>query len=310
LPESLRVLAGSLRVPPALTTDGLRQRFGDPDGIDPVAGQVRRAQWAEVSLLVLLLGPADERHWRAVPVSVDPTGQDEDSLVLGPQRTTFRVDVTAWAGLAARLPTGVLSRAVDIWDADVTTWCASPESSPPPDTRRGQSAVPYGPDAEVRADLQDMLQTLAEAPMVPVRTPAALDVAAAAARVGLPAVVSALGVPLPTAVKIVKGKATVTEEQAAILARLFGSPLSDVLTSVNGLPAELAVELEQPRWRTVWRSWAAQLRRAEDTVRLQIGTSVSALGYRQTGGTGAPDWTSRIDHWLADHDVEDVSGGA
>lgn len=310
LPESLRVLANSLQVPQSLTTAGLRQRFGDPDRIDPVAGQVRRAQWGDVSLLVLLLGAADDRHWQAVPVSIDPSGEDENSLVLDPQRTVFPVNVTAWAGLPARLPTGVLSRVVDVWDADVMTWCAGSGSSPPPGTRRGRSVVPYGHDADVRADLQDTLEILVEAPLVPVRTAVTLDVAAAAARVGLPAVVAALGVTLPAAVKIVKGKATVTGDQAVILARLFGSAASDVLAAVNGLPAELAVELERPRWRTVWRSWAAHLRRAEDAVRLQIGTNVSALGYRQTGGTGTPDWSSRIEHWLADHDVEDVSGGA
>lgn len=310
LPESLRALAGSLRVPQSLTTGALRQRFGDPDGIDPAVGQVRRAQWGDISLLVLLLDTADERHWRTVPVSIDPSGEDENSLVLGPARTAFPVDATAWSGLPARLPTGVLSRVVDEWDTDVTTWCANPGSSPPPDTRRGRSVVPYGADAEVRADLQDTLEALAEAPLVPVRTAAALDLAASAARVGLPAVVAALNVELPVALKIVKGKVTVTEDQAAILARLFDVAVGDVLTAVNGLPAALAVELERPRWRTVWRSWAARLGRAEDAVRLLVGTNVSALGYRQTGGTGTPDWSSRIEHWLADHDVEDVAGGA
>jgi hypothetical protein len=310
LPESVRVLASSLRVPPALTTDGLRERFGDPDGIDPVAGHVRRAEWGNVSLLVLLLGAADERHWRVVPVSIDPTGEDKNSVVVGTQRTVFPVEVTAWAGLPACLPTGVLSRLVDVWDPDVTTSCASPGTAPPPGTRRGRSMVPYGRDAEIRADLQDMLENLADAPLVPVRTTAALDVAAAAASVGLDVVVAALGIALPAVVKIVKGKATVTGDQAAVLARLFDVPVRDVLTAVNGLPSELAVELERPRWRNVWRRWAAELRRAEDAVRLQVGTNVLALGYRQTGGTGTPDWNSRIAHWFTEHDLEDMSDGA
>jgi hypothetical protein len=33
------------------------------------------------------------------PVSIDPSGEDENSLVLDPQRTAFPVNVTAWAGL-------------------------------------------------------------------------------------------------------------------------------------------------------------------------------------------------------------------
>ncbi|NMO54541.1 hypothetical protein HH310_25580 [Actinoplanes sp. TBRC 11911] len=310
LPESLRVLAASLTVPPALTTDGLRQRFSDPDALDPAAGQVRRAQWGEISLLVLLLGTAQERYWQVVPVSIDPTGEDESSLVLAAQRTTFSVEVTVWAGLPTRLPTGVLGRVVDVWETDVTTWCADPGHSAPPAARRGRSAMPYGRDAEVRADLQDMLETLAEAPLVPVRRAAPLDVAAAATGVGLNVLVEALGMAVPAVVKIVKGKAAVTEDQAEILARLFGAATGDVLAAVNGLPAELAVELERPRWRTVWQTWAAQLRRAEDTVRLQVGARVFALGYRQTGTTGSPEWDSRIAHWLAEHDVKDISGGA
>ncbi|MEV6303900.1 hypothetical protein AB0M02_31160 [Actinoplanes sp. NPDC051861] len=292
-----------------LTTDGLRQRFSDPDGLDPAAGQVRRAQWEDKSLLVLLLGAAQERYWRVAPVSIDPTGEDENSLVLAAQRSAFSVEVTVWAGLQACLPTAVLSRVVDVWETDVTTWCASPGATVPAAARRGQFAMPYGPDAEVRADLQDMLETLAEAPLVPVRQTTTFDVAAAATRVGLNVLVEALGLAIPAVVKIVKGKAAVTEDQAAILARLFGVAVGDVLAAVNGLPAELAVELERPRWRSVWQTWAAQLRRAEDAVRFQVGARVFALGYRQTGTTGTPNWDSRIAHWLADHDVKDMSGG-
>ncbi|GAA3346625.1 hypothetical protein GCM10020358_58330 [Amorphoplanes nipponensis] len=311
LPASLRALAGSLSVPQALTTEALRERFGDPDAVDPAVGQVRRAEWGDVSQLVLLLeGAVDERHWRVVPVSIDPTGEDENSLVLNEARTAFPVEVTAWAGQPARVPTGVLSRVVDLWDADVTAWCAATSAEPPPGTRHGRPATPHSRDAQVRADLQDALEALAEAPLVPVRADGVLDVPAAAQRVGLREVVQALGVPLVAATKILKGKAAISEQQAAVLAGLFGVAASDVLAAVNGLPPGLAVELERPRWRTVWRTWATRLRRTEDAVRLEIGLGAFGLAFRQTGAAGAADWENRIAHWLAVNDPKDVSGGA
>lgn len=316
LPKSLRALAESLQVPPTLTDAGLRQRFDDPDGMDAAAGQVRRAEWEGVSQLVLLLGTADaeNRTWTVVPVSVDPTGEDENSLVVTAEITTFPVEVTAWAGLAVPVPTGTLGRIIDVWPDDVTHWCADAAAGtlrpPPPGTRRGEPADLYGGSAEVRAGLEDDLHALARADLVPVRAQATVDLEAAAANVGLGVVIQALNLPVAVVLRIVKGKQDVTEDQAAILADLFGYSAAQITGS--GVPLELAVELERPRWRPVWKSWAERLRTSEAAVRLTAGMGALRTAYRQTGTGGVPDWAGRLEQWLATRkaDLEDSPRGS
>jgi plasmid maintenance system antidote protein VapI len=311
LPDRLRRLAAAMQVPRALTVAGLRDRFGDLDQVEPAAGQVWRAEWEDVSRLVLLLA-AEERQWRVVPVSVEPTGEDDDSLVVDAGRTVFPVEVTAWAGLSALIPTGTLSRVIDDWGPEITAWCTDTAvgtlHEPPADTRRGRPATdPYGGSVTVRASVADDLDILVAAPLVPVQTSAVVDLKAATVRVGLTAVIDALGLPQPTVMKIVQGKHPVTEQQAQVLAGLFGYAVEDIMAAASGLPLDLATELEQPRWRKTWRSLSRRLGVSEYAARLRAGYGTFATAFRQTGRT-EPDWRSRISQWLAAH--EDEIGGA
>lgn len=301
LPDRLRRLAGSMSVPATLTAAGLRNRFGDPDQLELTAGQVWRAEWENVSRLVLLLH-AQERRWRVVPVSVEPTGEDDHGLVIDADRTGFPVEVTAWAGLATSVPTGTLSRLIDRWAPEITAWCADAAAGrahePPEGTRRGRPvAAALDRSPVVRASLEDDLDVLVAAPLVPVRVSVTVDLKAATARVGLPTVIAALGLPQSTVMKIVQGKQAVTEQQAHTLAGLFGYPAEDILVA-GGLPVELAVELEQPRWRPTWQSMAHRLGISEFAARLRAGSGTHAMAFRQTGST-VPDWRARISQWLA-----------
>ncbi|WP_262287487.1 hypothetical protein [Micromonospora sp. MA102] len=307
LPDRLRRLAESLQVPRTLTTAAVRNRLGDPCQVEPATGQVWQAEWDNVSQLVLLLS-AEGRHWQVVPVSVEPTGEDEQSLLVSPDCTTLPVEVTAWAGLTTSIPTGTLSRAIDNWSANITAWCADTLAgtirTPPPGTRRGRPAVdPSDSSIAVRASLSDDLEVLGAAPLVPVQTAQAVNLKSAAARAGLPAVITALGLPQPTVMKIVQGKQQVTRQQAEVLAQLLGYAADEIMATTGGLPADLAVELEQPRWRTVWRSIARRLGVSEDVARLRAGTGTFAMAFRQTGGA-APDWRRRIGQWLAASETE------
>jgi hypothetical protein len=311
LPDRLRRLAAAMQVVPrALTAAGLHDRFGEPDQLEPAAGQVWRAEWEDVSRLVLLLA-AEERQWRVVPVSVEPTGEDDDSLVVDAGRTAFPVEVTAWAGLSALIPTGTLSRIIDDWGPEITAWCADAAGGalhePPAGTRRGRPAAdPYGGSVTVRASLMDDLDILVAAPFVPVQTSTVVDLKAATVRVGLKAVIDALGLPQPTVMKIVQGKHLVTEQQAQVLAGLFGYAVEDIMAATSGLPLGLAAELEQPRWRKTWQSLSCRLGISEYAARMQVGYGTFATAFRQTGRT-APDWPSRISQWLAAHEDE-ISG--
>jgi hypothetical protein len=288
-----------MRVPRALTTAGLRDRFGDPDAIDPAVGQIRRAEWADVARLVLLIA-VDDRRWRVVPVSIEPRGEDEDSLVVGPSRSTFPVEVTAWAGLIKAIPTGALGRLVDVWEPELVAWCAVTTDArvqAPAGTRVGGPVDRYASGHAVRADISDDLDMLASTPLVPVRAEASVDLKAATYRVGLRAVMDALALPQSTVMKIVQGRQAVSESQGARLAEVFGCTVADVLAATSGLPANLAAELELPRWRAVWRFIAGRLDISEDAARLMAGAGAAAPAYRQTGGA-SPTWRGRVEQWV------------
>ncbi|MET7423617.1 hypothetical protein [Dactylosporangium sp. NPDC005555] len=308
IPDRLRRLVTSAVAPAALTTAGLRERFGDPADIAPAAGQVWRATWDEVSGLVLLV-EAEDRRWRVVPVSVEPTGEDEDSLVVDGQETAFGVEVTAWAGLAVSIPTGTLNRVVDLWTPALTDWCraaAHRSSDNIPDGARGGRPItdPWSPSATVRASLADDLDVLVGAPLVPTQASVPVDLRVPARGVGLSAVVAALAAPQPEVLQILQGKRLATAEQADVLARVLGLTVEDVLAAAGGLPTELAVELEHPRWRGTWRSLARRMRGSEVQTRLQVGFGTFAMAFRQTGKAD-PDWRGRIGQWLvAEHGDE------
>lgn len=310
-PDRLRQLITSIQAPRALTTAGLRDRFGDAGNVEPTVGQVWRATWDDVSRLVLLV-TVEDRRWRVVPVSVEPTGEDDRSLVIAADQTAFAVEVTAWAGRATSIPTGTLCRVIDRWSPGIVSWCADAASKarrePPAGTRPGRRITdPFDANTTIRARLTDDLDVLAAAPLVPTQTPASLDLRAAALSVGLRSVVAALALPQPTVMRIVQGKQPATPEQAQVLAGLFECTTEDIIAAAGGFPLELAVELEQPRWRDTWRSMARRLKVSEAAARLQVGFGTFAAAFRQTGGAG-PDWRGRIEQWLAAHQDETGQG--
>jgi hypothetical protein len=303
LPDRIHSLAERTKVPPALTTAGLRERFGDPREVEPAPGQVWRADWDGVVRLVLLLTLAD-RLWRVVPITVEPTSEDDQCLVAEVASTAFSVEVTAWAGLATSIPTGTLGTVLDQWTQEATAWCTAAAAGtfgePPEGARRGRVRTLYDWTDTVRAELADDLEKLAVAPLVPTRAPDTVDLKVAAARVGLRNVITGLGIPQNVVMKIVQGKQPPTAEQAQVLAGLFGFAVEDVMAAAS-LPEGLAVELERPRWRNVWRSMARRLQIGEAQARVRVGFGTFAVAFRQTGGA-APDWRSRIEQWLSAHD--------
>jgi hypothetical protein len=302
VPDRVWRLASAIRAPRGLTSEGLRERFGDLEQVEPAPGQVWRAHWDDVSRLVLLLGN-EQRWWRVAPVSIEPTGEDERSLVLDGTRTTFGVEVTVWAGLIRSIPTGTLSRILDEWDEGIAAWCRDTangrETAPPPGTRRGR---PVGglweTGSSTRATLADELEVLAEAPLVPTLATSTVDLRAAAKAVGLKAVVETLDVAQPEAMAILSRKQPVTAAQAKVLGSLFNMPAEDIAAAAGSLPVDLAVELEQPRWRRTWQRLAGQFGGTEVMARLTAGFGTCGMAYRQTG-TSTPDWRARLGQWLS-----------
>src|SRR5574341_1147490 len=165
VPVALRRLAASAVASEALTVDGLRQRFGDPQGLEVAVGQLWRASWDDLTILALLVG-VHPAAVTIVPVTVDPAGEDENSLILDAKSTVLGQPVTAWAGLTRRLPLRVLDQLLDVVSDEIVAWCqriqADRPATLPGGTRLGDRiSSPLEPAAEVRAQIEDELELLA-----------------------------------------------------------------------------------------------------------------------------------------------------
>ena len=101
VPERFLDLVRQARGPQALSDDGLRERFGEPDEVEIEVGQVWRARWDEASVLVLIVAFAGQDVLVA-PVTIDLPAEDDHTLVLEGSSTAFGVDSTVWAGLTNR----------------------------------------------------------------------------------------------------------------------------------------------------------------------------------------------------------------
>jgi hypothetical protein len=308
VPVALRRLAASVVAPEALTADGLRQRFGDPQGVEVAVGQLWRACWGDVAVLALLVD-AQPAAVMIVPVTVDPPGEDENSLTLDAKSTVLGQPATAWAGLSREFPLRVLDQLLDVVADEIVVWCqriqAGRPAAVPAGARLGERiSSPLEPAAEVRAQLEDELDLLAAASWLPVMDPAVerrdlrqllgCDRDEEALRL----LVATLGVSLPEAVEIVRGRRPLALAQADALAPVTGQPVEVLLASVEPLPEELVAELDHPRWRPAVRRRAHRASRNETHARLEIAYGAYAFAARQTGAATTPSWRERLARYL------------
>ena len=78
MPRSLLELAREAAAPHALTVAGRQNRFGDSYDHPIERGQIWRAAWDDVSLLVLVAS-VEHAEISAVPVTLDPGAEDAES---------------------------------------------------------------------------------------------------------------------------------------------------------------------------------------------------------------------------------------
>jgi hypothetical protein len=309
VPQRFLDLAQRVRGPRALSEAGLRERFGDPAQAELETGQVWRARWEEVSMLVLVLDVA-AREVSAVPVTIDPPGEDESSVVVDGSRTAFGVDATVWAGLVSWVPVRVLERVVDAWDDDIVGCTAArTQGQPAPaaaGVRAGQSVrSALEPDAEVQAGLTDDLEYLQQAPALPVQEsgqPGGNLASLLGDRLDLKALCSALKMPQPEVMKLLRGKIPLPPDQIDAVASATGLPAGQIARTIRPLPADLVYAVEHPRWRSVWVRRARRLGVSEAQARLSGGYGTFALAARETGG-GVADWDARLRQFLGDEAV-------
>ncbi|WP_406463143.1 hypothetical protein OH768_47035 [Streptomyces sp. NBC_01622] len=308
VPQRFLDLAQRTGGPQALSEAGLRERFGDPAQVELGVGQLWRARWEDTSMLVLVLN-VESHEVGVVPVTIDPPGEDEISVVVAGSRTAFGVDATVWASLASCIPMRVLERVVDAWGEDLvefTVMRARGQSRPvPTGVREGlpiRSALE--PAAEVRAALADDLEFLQHALGLPVEEdgqPPGTLASLLGDRLDLGTLCAALHLPQPQVMKLLRGKTPLSPDQIDTVASATGLPSAEIAQTVRPLPADLVLVAEHPRWRSVWVRRAQRLGVSETQARLTGGYGAFALAARQTGGEPAA-WDARLRQFLQGED--------
>lgn len=296
--------------PKSLTESALRERFGKPREIDLERGQLWRAGWGDVAVLLLLL-ELDDGEVRASPVTIDPPAEDENSFVLATDCTGLPTSVTVWTGLTRFFPQRVLDTLVAAWSADVTTCLTNPASMQPEarlpiGMRRGRPIDSEFDDrCMIRADLEDDVDQLGQMPGLPMESPGSppTTLAAVLGDVDLAELCTALELPQPAVMKLLRGTTPLTQAQAAVIALTTGVPQERVLSAVRGLPRGLVQAAEHPRWRQVWIARAQRLSTDETQARLDGCQQAFALAARQTGSS-QPDWDARLQRALYGEESE------
>ena len=312
VPHRFLDIAKATRAPRALSESGLSERFGPPDQVDVVLGQVWRARWTEVSVLVLVLA-VEGRDVQAAPVTIDPPAEDDRSLVVDGSSTAFGVDATAWAGLVSAVPVRVLERLVDVWTEEQVRWVVSmargePQQAPLASRRGREIRSELDPVALFRAEIADDLELLRKAPALPVETPGAAPRTLASLLgedIDLVVLGALLGLRQPEVMKLLRGKVAVSPKQMELIAKRTGLTVDSLAETVRPLPLGLAMAAEHPRWRPTWVQRSRDFRIGEYEARLSGSYGAFALAARETGRR-EPDWDQRLRQYLQNE--RDVGG--
>jgi hypothetical protein len=295
VPPELLALAESTAAP-QLTDRALDYRFGRRSTWIPAAGQLWRAVREDVTALVLLLAVHAETV-TAAPVTFEASEADADTL--GLDGTALGVPITVWIDLRRLLPLSVLDRPVDDLGVDVVHRAVqqSDDGGGTPDSELAA--------ADVRAELEDDLAILAEAPtgIAPAPAPAEAEAVAgidldALDPAALDEAAARLAVPLPVLLDLIDGKRPPTPAEAEVLQEVLGAA-----PTANPPPVALVVELAQPRWRGLVRQHRRRGHPTEDTARRAVAYEVAAVAARQTGGQ-EPSWPDRIRRWAQAHQLD------
>jgi hypothetical protein len=290
-----------------LTEVGLRERFGDPTEVEIAIGQVWRARWEQLTVLVLVLRVADRRV-EIVPVTIDPPVEDGRCVVVDGPSTTFGVDATAWAGLRTTVPIRVLDRLIDAWravvvDAVVAAGLGRPWSANTAVRPGRRIASDLDTDALFRAELADQVHDLADVSLLPASEQTEQQSSTLGALLGnrldLGSLCKTLNMKQAMVMRVLHGKLPLQPAQVDLVAAATGLSTDEIRMAVRPLPHGLAAAAEHPRWRPTWTQRANRLRVTEAEAQLAGSYGVFALAARQTGG-GEPDWNERLRHYFQD----------
>jgi hypothetical protein len=289
---------------PHLSPAALRDRFGDTRDHPIERGQIWRASWDLVSVLVVVFD-IDDTEIDIIPLTIDPVGEDVDCYVLGADVTAFGTEVTLWEGLRTFLPMRVFDEIVDELAIGVSEWlfdAERSEASPPDGLRLGRAPrSPFEASITLKAEIEDDLIALQSSPALPVASeydnpPIPTLASLLDKKIDLGVLVEALaplGLDQPEVMRLLRGKRPVTPVIALAVAQVTGVAATQVTEAVQPLPARFVDEVDHPRWRPVWRERADRSGIDEADARLEVSYEMFALAARQTGSQ-EPDWYARL----------------
>lgn len=304
VPSHLLELAREASAPYSLTAAGRRARFGDVHDLPVETGQIWRAAWNDVSLLVLVIN-VEHVDIDVVAVTLDTGAQDAESLILQPLLTSFGVDATLWMGLRTSLPLRVLDEILDEIPAPIVKWLTSTQVGSrmplPKGVQEGRSpSTVFDTAFSIRAEVEDDLEALRSSPALPTATQSQTSTRTLASILGrdvdLNILVSALsghGLSQSDVMSLLRGRRPVTPDVVEAVARATGVEPMLIAGAVEPLPAAFVEEVDHPRWRPLWRERAHDEGVDEGTARLRVSYEMFALAARETG-TQSPDWSARL----------------
>ncbi|MEV3934371.1 ImmA/IrrE family metallo-endopeptidase [Glycomyces sp. NPDC049804] len=272
----------------------------DAPEFDVVPGQVWVGRHQEhSSLLVVLEVNADRRTAVAAPLSIEPGIEAAETLVVAADASPLQLTTVIWFALKQAIPVRVLSRplgrlAEPIVDLLRQTSFDSGKALQVGGVRLGGSDFDvHSSSASVNAELEDIFELWASS-LEPIETP---DQPTASPSSTLPVqlaeVIDALGVSQPIAMAIIRRERPLSPDELARLATGTGIPEADLQPCSPALPADLVIELEQPRWRPLVEAVASSEGVDVHTARQNLGQSAYTLAARQRGDSSSL-WRHRL----------------
>lgn len=272
------------------------------------AGQVWRARWSDVSLLVLVLGAEEEENHKmwvpVIPITIEPHAENQGSLVLSSELNMFDVEVTLWCALESKIPFQTL----DVCFGEVSEEVVAASQA----VSRGEAdALPRGSrlgklfpsifsqDAEYQALIEDDLAELAEARGLSVLEESTrIKVRSQLRLIGLSRMMDELGVTQPIAMQILRAKGKLTAEQVSRIAQLTNLDLDDLERVFQGVPAAVVKVVEHPRWRSGFERLSIGINASVGTLRDQSAHEIYALAARES--RPSVSFEDRLTRWFED----------
>ena len=296
--ERFRDLAHAAAAP-----NGLRASV--PSAIE--LGQVWRLRGGDTSLAVMMASAPelDADLWRisVIPIILEPWGEDERTLVAESMHGPFGVPAALWCGLKAAVPVALLDVAFGSMSVQVADCCVAISEdrtvTPPDHARFGRATTSvFAAAAEVEAELIDDLESLQACSGTRVALAPTSATLKQLGTVDLAEAIAALGVTQPVAMQILRGHGSLSGEQREVLARLAGLDRGVIDATFDGVSAEAAKVVDQPRVRPSLEQIASRKASNLRAMRERAARFIAqgALAARQTGSS--PSLEDRLARWI------------